>query len=146
LYHAASFALKGASVHLYSSGLPIDLWIVILELGIFKDHALFSEARDGEECPLRVSFVTKDYIYHFRDLTCLIEGTIYIVHRYGVRDALGANTFHMDKVFIYEVAHSSRVQKHLDGMYLASVGGADFYREDDRYSTSIKGVGRELFG
>jgi len=146
LYHAASFALRGASVHLYFSGLLIDLWVVILEPGISEDHALLSEARDGEECSFRVSFVTKDYIHYFRDLTCLIGRTIHIVYQYGVRDALGANTFHMDKVFIYEVAHSSGVQKHLDGMYLASVGGADFYREDDRYSTSIKGVGRESFG
>jgi len=146
LYHAASFTLRGASVHLYFSGLPIDLWVVILELGISKDHALLSKARDGEEYPFRVSFVMKDYIHYFRDLTCLIGRTIHIVYQYGVRDALGANTFHMDKVFIYEVAHSSRVQKHLDRMHFASVSGADFYREDDRYSTSIKGVGRESFG
>jgi len=69
--------------------LPIDLWVVVLEPGISKDHALLSEAGDSEKCPLRVSFVMKDYIHHFGDLTCLIGGTIHIVHQYGVRDALG---------------------------------------------------------
>jgi len=39
----------GASVHLDFSGLSIDLWIVVLELGIAKDHALLSEAGDSKE-------------------------------------------------------------------------------------------------
>jgi len=51
-----------------------------------------------------------------------------------------------DKVFIYEVAHSSRVQKHLDEMYFAGVSGANFYREDNRCSVNVKSVGRESFG
>jgi len=37
--------------------LPIDLWVVVLEPGIAKDHALLSEAGDGEECPFGVGFV-----------------------------------------------------------------------------------------
>jgi len=53
---------------------------VVLEPGIAKDHALLSEARDSEECPFRVGFVTEDYIYHFGDLTCLIGGAVYVVH------------------------------------------------------------------
>ena len=40
----------------------------------------------------------------------------------------------------------SRVQKRLDGMYLAGVCGTDFYREDDRRSAGVEGVDRELFG
>jgi len=47
----------------------------------------------------------------------------------------------MDKVFIYEVACSSGVQKHLDGMHLTSVSGTDLYRKDDRHSMGIKGIG-----
>jgi len=34
----------------------------------------------------------------------------------------------------------------LASLHLASVSGANFYREDDRCSTSIEGVGGELFG
>jgi len=52
----------------------------------------------------------------------------------------------MDKVFIYEAACSSRVQKHLDRMYLASVSGTDLDRKGDRCSVGIKTVGGELFG
>ena len=119
---------------------------MVLEPGISEDHALLSETRDSEECPLRVSFVIEDYIYHFGDLTCLIRKTIYIIHWYGAGNAPGTNTFHMDKVFIYEVTHSSRVQKCLDGVHLAGVSGADFYREDDRHSVGIEGVDGESFG
>jgi len=118
---------------------------VVFEPGIAKDHALLFKAGDGKKCSLEVSFVMEDYIHYFRDLTCLIGGTIYVVHQYGARDALGVDTFHTDKVFIYKVAHSSEVQKCLDRIHLTSVGGADFYREDNRYSMSIEGVGRELF-
>jgi len=105
----ASFILRGVLVHLYFSSLPIDLWVVILELGIAENHALLSKARDSKERPFRVSFVTKDYIHHFRDLTCLIGGAVHVVHSYGARGASGAHTFCMDKIFIYEVVCSSGV-------------------------------------
>jgi len=82
---------------------------VVFEPGIAEDYALLSEARDSEECSFGVGLVMEYYIYHLRDLPCFIGGTVYIVHRYGTRDALGANTLHVDKVFIYEVAHSSGV-------------------------------------
>jgi len=126
--------------------LPIDLWVVVFEPGITEDHALSSEAGDSEERPFGVGFVMENHVYHFQDLTCLVGGAIHIVHRYGARDAPGVNTFHSDKVSIYEVACSSRVQKRLDGMHLASVGGTDFYREDDRRSAGIEGVDGESFG
>jgi len=74
-----------------------------------KDYALLSEAGDSEEYSFGVGLVMEYYIYHLRDLPCFVRGTIYIVHQYRTRDALGANTLHVDKVFIYEVAHSSGV-------------------------------------
>jgi len=142
----ASFASRGTSVHLHFSSLPIDLWVMVLEPGITEDHALSSKARDNKERPFGVGFVMENYIYHFRDLTCLVGGAIHIVHRYGARDAPGVNAFCSDEVSIYEVARSSRVQKHLDGMHLTGVGGTDFYQEDDRRSAGIEGVDGELFG
>jgi len=126
--------------------LPIDLRVVVLEPGITEDHVLLSKAGDSEERPFRVGFVMENYVYNFGDLTCLVRGAIYVVHQYGARDAPGVNTFHTDEVSIYEVAHSSGVEKHLDGMHLAGVCGADFYQEDDRCSAGIKGIDRELFG
>jgi len=142
----ASFASRGISVHLHFSGLPIDLWVVVLEPGITEDHALSSKAGDSKERPFRVGFVIENHIYHFRDLTCLIGGAIYVVHQYGARDAPDVNAFRSDEVSIYEVAHSSGVQKCLDRMHFAGVGGTDFYREDDRCSAGIEGVDGESFG
>ena len=107
---------------------------------------MLSKAGDSEERPFGVGFVMKNYVYNFGDLACLIGGAVYIVHQYGARDAPGVNTFHTDEVLIYEVAYSSGVEKHLDGMHLAGVCGADFYREDDRCSAGIKGIDRESFG
>ena len=133
-------------VHLHFSGLPIDLWVVVLEPGVTKDHVLPSKAEDSEEHPFGVGFVTGNYVYHFRDLTCLIGGAIYIVHQYGARDAPGVNAFCSDQVLIYEVAHSSGVQKRLDGMHLAGVCGADFYWQDDQHPASIEDVDGESFG
>jgi len=88
----------------------------------------------------------ENHVYYFRDLTCLIRGTVYVVYRYRARDALGVNALRLDEVSIYEVAGGSRVQKHLNGMHLAGVCGTDFYREDDRRSADIKGVDGESFG
>ena len=82
---------------------------MVLEPGIAEDYALLFEAGDGEECSFRVGLVAKDYVHHFGDLTCFIGGAVHIVYWYRTRDAPGTYTFYMDKVFIYEVACSSRV-------------------------------------
>jgi len=118
---------------------------VVFKPGIAKNHALLSKARDGKECPFRVGLVTKDYIYYFRDLICFVGGAVHVVHQYRMRDALGANSLYIDKVFIYKAAYSSRVQKCLDRMHLTGVSSTDLYRKDNRRSASIEGVGRELF-
>jgi len=144
-HHTVSFILRRTLIHLYFSSLPIDFWVVVLEPGVTKDHVLPSEARDSEERPFGVGFVTENYIYHFRDLTCLVGEAVHIVHQYGARDAPGVIAFRSDEVSIYEVACSSRIQKRLDGMHLAGICGADFYWQDDRRSTSIKDVDRESF-
>jgi len=52
----------------------------------------------------------------------------------------------MDKILVYEVASSSRVQKRFDKMHLAGVGGTDLDRQDDRHSASVESVGRESSG
>jgi len=142
----ASFTSRRASVHLYFSGLPIDLQVVVLEPGITKDHVLLSEAGDSEEHPFGVGFVAEDYVYNFGDLACLVGGTVHVVHRYGARDAPSVNTFCLDKVSIYEVARSSGVQKRFDGVHLASVCGADFYWEDNRRSAGVEGIDGKSFG
>jgi len=113
-----SFASRRALVHLHFSGLPIDLWVVVLEPGITEDHVLPSEARDSEKRPFGVGFVTENYVYHFRDLICLVGGAVHVVHQYGARDAPGVNAFHSDEVSIYEVACSSGVQKCLDRIHV----------------------------
>jgi len=109
LYHIVSFAPRRALVYLYFSSLPIDLWVVVLEPGVTKDHTLPSKAGDSEERPFGVGFVIEDYIHHFGDLTGPIRRAVHVIRWYRARDAPGANIFHMDKVLIYKVAHSSRV-------------------------------------
>ena len=141
-----SFASRGTSIHLHFSSLPIDLWVVVLEPGITENHVLFSETGDSKERPFGVGFVTENHVYHFRNLTCLVGGAVHIVHWYGVKDALGVNAFRLDEVSIYKVARSSGIQKRLDGLYLASVCGADFYWQDDRCPASVEDVDGESFG
>jgi len=126
--------------------LPIDLQIVVLEPGVAEDHVLLSEVRDSKEHPFGVGLITEDYTHYFRDLSCFVRGAVYVEHWYGMRNAPGTNTFCTDKILVYEVAGGSRVQKHFDGMHLAGVGGTDLYRQDNRCSAGIEGVGRELSG
>jgi len=145
-YHAASFTARRASVHLYFSDLPIDLRVVVLEPGITEDHVLLSEAGDSEERSFSVGFVAEDYVYNFGDPACFVGGAVHVVHQYGARDALSVNTFRPYEVSIYEVAHSSGVQKRFNGVHLAGVCGADFYWEDDRCSAGVKGIDGESFG
>ena len=130
----------------FCSGLPTDLRIMVLEPDVAEDHALLPEVRDGEEHPFRVGFITEDHVYHFRDLSGFVRGTVHVEHWYGARDVPGADTLRTDKIFIYEIACGSRVQKRFDGMHFASVSGTDLYRKDDRHSAGIEGVGGELSG
>jgi len=145
-YHAASFTARRASVHPHFSGLPIDLWVVVLEPGITEDHVLLPEAGDSEERSFGMGFVAEDYIYNFGDPACFVGGTAHVVHWYGTRDAPSVNTFRPYEVSIYEVACSSRVQKRFNGVHLAGVCGADFYWEDDRRSAGVEGIDGESFG
>jgi len=104
---------------------------MVLEPDVAEDHALLPKVRDGEERPFGVGLITEDYIYHFGDLSCFVRGAVYVEHRYGVRDVPGTNTFHTDKILVYEVASGSGVQKHFDGIHLAGVSGTDLDRQDD---------------
>jgi len=119
---------------------------MVLEPGVTEDHALLPEVGDGEEHSFGVGFITEDHVYHFRDLSGFIRRTVHVEHRYGARDVPDANTLCTDKIFIYEIACGSGVQKHFDGMYFASVSGTDLYREDDRCSAGVEGVGRKSSG
>jgi len=119
---------------------------MVLEPGVAEDHALLPEVRDGEEHSFGVGFITENHVYHFRDLSGFVRRTVHVEHWYGTRDVPGANTLRTDKIFIYEIACGSRVQKHFDRMYFASISGTDLYREDDRCSAGIKGVSRESPG
>jgi len=119
---------------------------MVLEPSVAEDHALLPKIRDGKEHPFGVGLITEDHIYHFRDLSCFVRRAVYIEYQYGTRDVPDANTLCTDKVFIYEVACSSGVQKCLDGMYFASISGTDLYRKDNRRSAGIEGIGGELSG
>jgi len=118
---------------------------MVLEPGVAEDHALLPKVGDSEEHSFGVGLITKDYIYHFGDLPCFVRGAIYVEHWYRTRDALGTDTFRTDKIFVYEVAGGSRVQKRFDGMHLAGVSGTDLNRQDDRCSTGVEGIGGESF-
>ena len=142
----ASFTSGGTSVHSHFSSLPVDLQIMVLEPGVTENHALLPKVGDGEEHPFGVGFITEDHVYHFGDLSGFIRGTVYVEHWYGARDVPGANTLCTDKIFVYEIACGSRVQKRLDEMYFTSVSGTDLYRKNDRHSTGIEGVGGESSG
>jgi len=119
---------------------------MVLEPGVAEDHALLPEVRDGEECPFRMGLITENYIHHFGDLSCFVRGAVHIEHWYGARDAPGANTLCTDKIFVYEVVRGFEVQKHLDRMHLAGVSNTDLYRQDNRHSTGVEGVGGESSG
>jgi len=119
---------------------------MVLEPGVAEDHALLPEVKDSKEHPFGVGLIMEDYIHHFGDLSCFVRRAVHIEHQYGTRDAPGTNTFHMDKILVYKVTGGSGVQKRFDGMYFTSVSGTDLYREDNRHSVSIKGIGGELSG
>jgi len=116
---------------------------MVLEPGVAEDHALLPKVRDGKERPFRVGLIMEDYIHHFGDLFCFVRGAVHVEHQYGTRDVPGTNTSRMDKIFVYEVASGSGVQKCFDRMHLAGVGGTDLDKQDDRRSTGIKSVGGE---
>jgi len=119
---------------------------MVLEPSVAEDHALLPEVRDGKERPFGVGLIMEDYVHYFGDLSCFVRGAVHVEHQSGTRDTLGTNTFYMDKILVYEVAGGSGVQKCFDGMHLAGVSGTDLYRQDDRRSTGVKGVGRESSG
>jgi len=53
---------------------------MVLEPGVTKDHTLLPEVGDGEEHSFGVGFITEDHIYHFRDLSGFVRGTVHVEH------------------------------------------------------------------
>jgi len=82
---------------------------MVLEPDVTEDHALLPEVRDNKEHPFRVGFIMEDHVYHLRDLSSFIRGTVHVEHWYGARDVPSANTPCTDKISIYEIARGSRV-------------------------------------
>jgi len=119
---------------------------MVLEPGVAKDHALLPKVRDSKKHPFGVGLIMENYIHHFGDLFCFVRGAVHVEHQYGTRDAPSTNTSCTDKIFVYEVASGSGVQKCFDGMHLAGVGGTDLNRQDDRCSAGVESVGGESSG
>ena len=56
-----------------------------------------------------MSLVPEDYVYHFRDLSCLIRRTVDIEDGNVMREGLGVHPLQMDKISVDEASGCSAV-------------------------------------
>ena len=57
-----------------------------------------------------MGIVPENNVCHLGYLACFVKRSVYIEHRYGMRDALYVDPFSPDKVFVDEAASYSTVE------------------------------------
>ena len=67
------------AAHSHLLGLPVDLWVVLLEPGEAQDDILLSQAGDCEGGVFRVVIESEDCIHNLRNRARFIWSAIYIV-------------------------------------------------------------------
>ena len=77
----ADTAAREASGHFYGSGAEVDLWIVLVQPGEHKYHALFAEAGDCKQNVFGMSFVGHDHVDDFVDASGFVKRSVHVVNR-----------------------------------------------------------------
>jgi len=117
----ADAALWEAPCHLDSSGMKVDLWVVLVEPGHSEDHALLSKLGDCQQDVFGVAFISYDHVDHLVDASSFIQCSIYIVNRNWLGQLLHWQFGLVDKILINEVSSCASIDHGLSGSFFHGV-------------------------
>ena len=113
--------------HHYLLGLPVNLWVMLLEPSKSKDDVLFPKVGDCKGRAFHMSIILENCVNDFCDQTCLIASSIHIENWDGMLQLLSGKsvTFHI--VLVHELTSGSAVYECRSGFDFRSVCGLDLY-------------------
>ena len=128
-----TFVWTAAHGHLL--GLPVDLWVVLLEPGEAQDDILLSQAGDCEGGAFRVVIESEDCIHNLHNGARFIWSAIYIVDWNGMDEFLSgeAVAFHITPV--HELTHGTTVHKGWTRFDFSGVCGLHSHFDDQGFGT-----------
>ena len=83
-------------------GLPVNLWVVLLEPGESKDDVLPTKIGDCECGPFGVTIEMEDCIYNLSDGPALIWRTVHIVDWNRLTDLMSGQSVVLNVVLAHE--------------------------------------------
>ena len=72
---------------------PVNLGVVILELVVAEDQALFPKSGDSQKHPFGVSLVPENHIHNLGNLSCLVRGAIDVEDQDVTREGPSVHPF-----------------------------------------------------
>ena len=81
---SAGCATGRAPAHFDVPGVPVDLWVVLLEPGVPEDELLLAESGHGELDSFAVALVMQDNVGNIPDGTSFIGRAVYIEDQDGL--------------------------------------------------------------
>jgi len=114
-------AAQEASGHFDKSGAEVDLWIVLVQPGEAKYHALLAEAGDCEQNRLRMLVVGHDHVNDFADASGLIKCSIHVVNWDRLGQLVGQKFRSGDEVLVDEIPGGTSIDHGFRGHFFHSV-------------------------
>ena len=125
----------GVSTHHYLLGLPVSLWVVLLEPGEPKDDVLLPQAGHCKRGAFHVPILVENCIYNFCDGSCLIRASIHIKYWDGTSEFPCGQPVLLYMVTVYELASGSTVYKCRPRLDPCSISCLNFHFDDQGLRT-----------
>ena len=117
--------VRWASSHLDFSSFPVNVWIMSNKPRMTEDKGNSTKHRDMEGGSFSVIFEPYDEVYCFFDRTMLVERSIDIVDRDGMRELLRGDVLGFNEVLINEKTSCARVKQCCDSHRMMAIDGFD---------------------
>ena len=92
--------------HHYLLGLPVNLWVMLLEPSKSEDDVLFPKVSDCKGCAFHMSVIPENCVNNFHDQTCLVASSINIEDWDGMLQLPSVKSVMFHIVPVHELAGS----------------------------------------
>jgi len=117
----ADTAAWDASGHFDGLGMEVDLWIVLVQPGEPKYHALLAEAGDCKQNMLGMSVVGHDHVDDFADAPGLIKCSVHVINQDWLGQLVGRKFRSGDEVLVNKISSGTGIDHGFCGCFFHSV-------------------------
>ena len=121
--------------HGHLLGLPVDLQVVLLELGEAQDDILLSQAGDCKRGVFRVVIKLENCIHNLRNGAHFVWSANYVVDCNGMDEFLSGEAVAFHIAPVHELTHGITVYKGWTGFDFSGICGLDSHFDDQGFGT-----------